>query len=73
MNTLEAAKKGILTQTIKRALSIEKIDKKRFFSELRAGKIVIPKNSKSKRKIEVCAVGQSLKVKVNANIGTSVE
>lgn len=73
MNTLEAVKKGILTQTIKRALSIEKIDKKRFFSELKAGKIVIPKNSKSKRKVEVCAVGQSLKVKVNANIGTSVE
>ncbi|MCK4948196.1 MAG: phosphomethylpyrimidine synthase ThiC [Candidatus Aureabacteria bacterium] len=73
MNTLEAVKKGILTQTIKRALSIEKIDKKRFFSELKAGKIVIPKNSKSKRKVKVCAVGQSLKVKVNANIGTSVE
>ncbi len=73
MNTITAAKKGIMNNVIKTALSGEPLGKERFFSEITEGKIVIPKNKLSDRKIDVKAVGRSLTVKVNANIGTSPE
>lgn len=50
--------------------AIEGLDVKHIQAGVAAGKIVIPKNSKRKQ-IKACGIGQRLRIKVNALIGTS--
>jgi len=69
MTKVEAAKKGLITDEIKRAASKEGISAEQLASDIAQGLSVIAKNSL--RDIEPVAIGRGLRTKVNANIGTS--
>ncbi|MCK9555923.1 phosphomethylpyrimidine synthase ThiC [bacterium] len=73
MNTIAAAKKGIMNNVIKGALSGEALGRDEFVAGIIEGRIVIPRNRLLNRKLRIKAVGRPLSVKVNANIGTSPE
>ena len=70
MTQLEYAKKNISTDLIKKIAHLEGVDKRLITRMVRAGKVVILNNNKHKIKMP-CAVGEGLRTKVNANIGTS--
>ena len=70
MTQLEAAKKGELTQELKKAAESEGISPERLCELVAKGRAVIPKN-KNRSFGCVLAIGQGLRTKVNANIGTS--
>lgn len=69
MTQLEDAKKGNITPEMEKISKIEKININTLLNRIANGKIVILKNNI--RETEPCAVGQGLKTKVNANIGSS--
>ena len=50
----------------------EGLDPKILCSKIAAGKIVLPFNTRHRPK-KVCAIGEGLRTKVNANIGTSAD
>lgn len=66
------AKKGILTDEMKKALEIEDIEEKSFLQRIAEGKIVVPANKNRKRK-RYFAIGEGTLVKINVNIGVSSE
>ncbi|NIS74366.1 MAG: phosphomethylpyrimidine synthase ThiC [Deltaproteobacteria bacterium] len=70
MTTMEKAKKGEITPEIKEAAISEGISPERLRELVSSGLAVVPLNAKRK-KIKAVPVGSGLKVKVNANIGTS--
>ena len=57
---------------IKEIASREKVELDRFLQSLLAGRTVVPSN-RWVRKVRPCAVGEGLAVKVNANLGTSLD
>jgi len=61
------AKKGIITDSVKKAAQSEQIPAEKISSSLAEGKSVILKHING----TTVAIGQSLRVKVNTNIGTS--
>ncbi len=69
MTQLEDAKKGNITPEMEKISKIEKININTLLNRIAEGKIVILKNNI--RETEPCGVGQGLKTKVNANIGSS--
>lgn len=62
----QQAKKGIITDAVKHIASIEKIDPEKLAKSVAEGKTVIVKH-----KDTFLGIGENLRVKVNANIGTS--
>ncbi|HDQ26723.1 MAG TPA: phosphomethylpyrimidine synthase ThiC [bacterium] len=70
MTQLESAKKGIITGEMKEAAAAEKISVKELASLMASGAVVITKN-KARKNVRPTAVGEKMRVKVNANIGTS--
>jgi phosphomethylpyrimidine synthase len=70
MTQLEAAKKNILTDLIKRVARLEGVSAKVILKGLKKGSIVIPANKLRYIK-KPCAIGNGLRTKINANIGTS--
>ncbi len=70
MTLIEAARKGKITDEIKKVAKSEKVDLNFILEGLKEGEIIIPKNKKHNFS-KICGIGKGLKTKVNANIGTS--
>lgn len=71
MTQLEQARKGIITEEIKEAAQFEGISAEALRAMIASGEAVLPANSNRINKRIFRAIGKTLKVKVNANIGTS--
>jgi len=69
MTQAELAKLNKISSEMRYVSKNESIPPELLRSRIKEGRITIVKNSK--RKINPCAVGEELRVKVNANIGTS--
>ncbi|MEZ0537690.1 phosphomethylpyrimidine synthase ThiC [Caldicellulosiruptoraceae bacterium PP1] len=67
---MRLAKENTFNDIMLNALNKEEIEDKVFIKKLAEGKIVIPANKNRKRK-KYFAIGEGLKVKINANIGVS--
>jgi len=65
---MEIAKKGIISEAVKKISEIEKEKAEEIAKRVAEGRIVILKH-----KNEVLGIGEGLKTKINANIGTSPE
>ncbi len=70
MTQLELAKKGIVSPQMERIAQYESVATETIRQGVALGTIVIPAN-KEHRNLVPCGIGQGLKTKVNANIGTS--
>jgi phosphomethylpyrimidine synthase len=69
MTRIEAARKGIITEEFKKVASSEQMAVEELVSDIAEGRTVIPVSTL--RSIEPAGIGRGLRVKVNANIGTS--
>ncbi|MEW6203025.1 MAG: phosphomethylpyrimidine synthase ThiC [bacterium] len=67
---IENAKKGRIIQTVRNVAKQEGVDAVWLCGEIAAGRVVIPQN-RNRRHITPCGIGNRLRTKVNANIGTS--
>ncbi len=67
---LESAREGIVTKELLRVSESEKIPIEVLIKKVADGSVVIPANINHKNLIP-CGIGQGLRIKVNANIGTS--
>ncbi|MBI5492432.1 MAG: phosphomethylpyrimidine synthase ThiC [Deltaproteobacteria bacterium] len=70
MTQLESARKGMITEEMKKAALFEGVEPEQIRKGIEEGVIIITKNLLH-RKIDGLAVGRGLKTKVNANIGSS--
>ena len=70
MTQIEFARKGIITPLIQSVAASESIDAALVSELVATGKIVIPLNVKHPIS-DVCGIGKGLRIKINANIGTS--
>lgn len=70
MTQLEYAKKGRITPQMRKVSEDEGIDSETLRCKIASGRVVIPLN-RYRKSIKVCGVGEALRTKVNANIGTS--
>ncbi|HDS15719.1 MAG TPA: phosphomethylpyrimidine synthase ThiC [Proteobacteria bacterium] len=70
MTQMLAARRGEITSEMKQVLADETISESDLLAGIAAGKIVIPAN-RNHQNLQAYGIGQGLKVKVNANIGTS--
>ncbi|MBM4448647.1 MAG: phosphomethylpyrimidine synthase, partial [Chloroflexi bacterium] len=70
MTQLEAARKGKVTPQMKVVAEAEGLDAEFIREGVAKGKIVVPANINHEKLIP-CGIGQGLRTKVNANIGTS--
>ena len=70
MTRLEKAKKGIITEELKRAARSEGVQLQALQEGIARGEISLVKNLKH-RKIKPLAIGKGLRTKINANLGTS--
>jgi len=70
MTQLELARKGVVSPQMVRVAQREKVEAEFIQQGLLKGTIVIPANIKHSNLVP-CGIGQGLKTKVNANIGTS--
>lgn len=69
MTRIEAAKRGIIAEEFKAVSSAEGIQVEELLSDIAHGRTVIPKNII--HDIRPIGIGKGLRIKVNANIGTS--
>ncbi|MDO8682747.1 MAG: phosphomethylpyrimidine synthase ThiC [Armatimonadota bacterium] len=72
MTQLEKARRGIITPEMEYVAKSEGCDLKQLVEGIAAGKIVIPSNA-HRNLAQPRAVGEGLRTKINANIGTSAE
>jgi len=70
MTQLEYAKRNIVSRLMKQIASIEAVKPQFILSRIKDGSVVIPNNSNRFVK-KPCGIGKGLRVKINANIGTS--
>ncbi len=70
MTQLELARDGIISPQMVQVAQCEKVDAEFIQQGVAKGTIVIPANMKHSN-LAPCGIGQGLKTKVNANIGTS--
>ncbi len=70
MTRIELAKKGIVSDEVKRAASGEDVSPEELATDIASGLSVIPLNSAG-RNARAVPIGRGLRTKVNANIGTS--
>lgn len=70
MTQLENARKGIVTPQMERVARDESMEVERLVERVAGGRVVIPVNI-NHRNIDPVGIGQGLKTKTNANIGTS--
>ncbi|HLC18663.1 MAG TPA: phosphomethylpyrimidine synthase ThiC [Thermodesulfobacteriota bacterium] len=70
MTQIEFARKGVVTEEMKKAAESEGVEPGYIRAAVEEGTVVVVKN-KLRRNIEPLAVGTGLRTKVNANIGTS--
>jgi phosphomethylpyrimidine synthase len=70
MTQIESAKRGIITEEMRRISEAEGVSLKFLQKNLAEGKVVIPKNNLHKVR-KICGIGFGLRTKVNVNIGLS--
>lgn len=70
MTQIEEAKKGIITPEMEKVAKAEGIEKEELLEKVAQGRVVILFNRRHKSVIP-CGIGEGLRVKINANIGTS--
>ena len=70
MTQLDQARKGVITEEMKRAALSEGVEPEYIRASIEEGTVIITKN-RLHRTIEGLAVGKGLRTKVNANIGSS--
>lgn len=70
LTQLEAARKGIVTEQMKKAAELEQMTGEELRQKIALGEVVLPCNV-NHQGIKPIAVGKGLSTKVNANIGTS--
>ena len=70
MTLMDQARKGIITEVVKRVAADEHIEPAELNARIAEGLVVIPANVKRLPK-KVVGIGKGLATKVNANIGTS--
>jgi len=70
MTQLEQARKGVITDAMKRVAQKENISPETLRDRVAAGIVVIPANIKH-QDLDPVGIGEGLTIKVNANIGTS--
>lgn len=70
MTQLESAKRGKITPEMRLVAKAEGLDPKILAKKIAGGKVVIPSNI-LRKKNRICGIGEGLRTKVNANIGTS--
>ena len=70
MTQLELARKGKISPEMEQAAAAENISAERLRQLVASGRAVIPKNRK-RQLDQILAIGEGLRTKVNANIGTS--
>ncbi len=70
MTQLEKARSGITTPEMKQVAESEQVDIKWLKDQIAAGRVVIPANRRHSQLVP-CGIGEGLRIKVNANIGTS--
>jgi len=70
MTQIEMATRGILSPEMKQVAQQESCSKDSIMEYVSEGKVVIPSNPNHKR-LEPRGIGKGLRVKINANIGTS--
>lgn len=70
MTQLESARKGIVTPEMNVVAEAEGLEAEFIREGVASGRIVVPANI-NHEKLVPCGIGQGLKTKVNANIGTS--
>ena len=67
---MDAARKGIITEEIKRVAMYENMEVKELLDLVGQGKVVIPAN-KNHASLNTYGIGKKLKTKINVNLGTS--
>lgn len=67
---MDAARKGILTEELKRVAEKEQFDANELMKLVAEGKVAIPAN-KNHKCLEPNGIGSMLKTKINVNLGTS--
>jgi len=72
MTQLEYAKDGVITPLVKKVSRLENISPRLLSKYIKDGRVVIPSNNTRALK-KPCAIGYSLRTKVNANLGTSTD
>lgn len=72
MTQMEQARKGMITDAMKRVASKEEIDVEKLRLSVAQGTVVIPANINHKH-LDPIGIGKGLTIKVNANIGTSLD
>ena len=70
MTQLDLARKGVISPQMIQVAQREKVETEFIRQGVAGGTIVIPANIKHSNLVP-CGIGQGLKTKVNANIGTS--
>lgn len=73
MTQIEFAKKGIITDVMRKIAEDEGVSPEFIREGVEKGEIVIPFNPNHKNLKKPCGIGRGLKTKVNANIGTSYD
>ena len=71
MTELEAARRSIVTEAMRAVAEQEGVDPEFVRERVANGRVVIPSNKRRKGRIRYVGIGEGLRVKVNANIGTS--
>lgn len=72
MTQIEEARKGKITEALKKIAEEENIPPEKLLKLVSQGKVVIPQNP-NHSPIHLVGIGQKLRTKVNVNIGTSVD
>jgi phosphomethylpyrimidine synthase len=72
MTQLEYAKNNIVSSLMKKIAAREGVLPRLVMEKIRQGRLVIPLNKNHKVKTP-CAIGEGLRTKINANLGTSTE
>jgi len=70
MTQLEEALKGNITKEMEKVARYENMCPEILRRKIKEGFAIIPSNVKQKN-VKICGIGEDLKIKVNANIGTS--
>lgn len=73
MTQLDCARAGKITPEMRQVAKSERMDPKPLARKIAEGKVVIPCNRAARKSRKLCGIGEGLRTKINANIGTSAD
>ncbi|MBM1154578.1 phosphomethylpyrimidine synthase ThiC [archaeon] len=68
---MELARQGVLSEEIEHVARVEGVEATKLARLVAEGRVVILKSSSGRRKVSPVGIGEGLRVKVNANVGSS--